>query len=175
MNRKQKVLYSREDINQRVCELAKELEKKYKGKDLLVVSLLRGSFIFAADLIREMNLDMEVDFITTSSYENEESSSGRVEILHDLRANVEGRPVLIVDDIVDSGRTLEYVSRHIQEMGPSSLESVVLLDKPSRREVDFQVDHAGFTIEDVFIVGYGLNYGNYHRNVPYIFTYDDQE
>ena len=174
-NNIEKVLYDRAMIQERVIELGKELDEKYQGEEVLIVSLLRGSFVFAADLVREMKTKMEIDFLTTSSYENEVVSSGRVKILHELRAKVEGRHVLIVDDIVDSGRTLKFVTDYIQEKNPASVSSVVMLDKPSRREIDFNADYVGFTIEDVFIVGYGLNYGPYHRNVPYIFTYEDEE
>lgn len=171
----EKVLYDRAVIQERIRELGKELDQRFQGEDILVVSLLRGSFVFAADLVREMKTKMEIDFLTTSSYENEEKSSGKVKILHELRAKVEGRHVLIVDDIVDSGRTLKFVAEFIQEKKPASVSTVVMLDKPSRREVDFDADYVGFTIEDVFIVGYGLDYGSYHRNVPHIFTYEEAE
>lgn len=135
------------------------------------MSLLRGSFIFAADLVREINTKVEVDFITTASYGDEESSSGIVNIVHDLRSNIQGKDVLIVDDIIDSGFTLKKVKEHLESKNPNSIKICVMLDKPSRRKVDLAPDFVGFSIPDVFIVGYGLNYGSYYRNIPYIFTF----
>lgn len=172
-NKTKKILFSEEDIRNRIEKLGAELTQDYKDKNLLVVSLLRGSFIFCADLIRNMNLELEVDFLTTASYGHEEKSSGEVKIISDLRSQVEGRDVLIVDDIIDSGHTLKSVIEHINSKNPKSLKTCVLLDKPSRREVDVEADYTGFKIEDVFIVGYGLNYGDYMRNIPYIFTYEN--
>ncbi len=166
------ILFSEEDIKNRIKELGSELTRDYKGKDILVISLLRGSFIFCADLIREMDLQLEVDFLTTASYGHGEKSSGKVDIISDIRAKAEGRDVLIVDDIVDSGHTLKAVVEHIKNKNPKSLKTCVLLDKPSRREVEVEADYTGFEIEDVFIVGYGLNYGDHMRNIPYIFTYE---
>lgn len=171
-NRKRKVLFSEEEIAKRVNVLGSELVDFYKGKDLLVISLLRGSFIFASDLIRNMDMDLEIDFITTASYGHGEKSSGYVNILSDIRTNVCGRDVLIVDDIIDSGHTLKAVYEHILKKNPNSIKTCVCLDKPSRREVDFEADFVGFEIDDVFIVGYGLNYGDHMRNIPYIFTYE---
>ncbi len=173
-NKKRLILFSKEDIDKRVVELGKILTEDYKDKDLLVISLLRGSFIFAADLVRNIDLKLEIDFLTTTSYENEEKSSGIVNFLGGLRSYVKDRDVLIVDDIVDSGNTLKAVKEKVQKMGPKSLKSCVCLNKPSRREVDVEPDYVAFTIEDVFIVGYGLNYGDYMRNVPYIFTYENK-
>lgn len=172
-NKTKKILFSEEDIRNRIEKLGAELTEDYKDKNLLVVSLLRGSFIFCADLIRNMDLELEVDFLTTASYGNEEKSSGEVKIISDIRSQVEGKDVLIVDDIIDSGHTLKSVIEHINTKNPKSLKTCVLLDKPSRREVDVEADYTGFKIEDVFIVGYGLNYGDYMRNIPYIFTYEN--
>lgn len=169
---KERTLYSREDISSRVKELGKILSEDYKGKDLLVVSLLRGSFIFTADLVRELSIPVEVDFMTTASYGHDEISSGKVEIVHDIRANASGKEILIVDDIIDSGYTLEKVKEVLSLKNPNSIKICVMLDKPSRRKVDLNPDYVGFTIPDVFIVGYGLNYGDYYRNIPYIFTFD---
>ncbi|MDD2446607.1 MAG: hypoxanthine phosphoribosyltransferase [Tissierellia bacterium] len=170
--KRKKVLFSKEEINTRVKSLGEELSNYYNDKDLLVVSLLRGSFIFAADLIREISVPLEVDFITTASYGNNEVSPGTVDIVHDLRTNVEGKDVLIVDDIIDSGYTIEKVIEHIQGKNPKSIKICVMLDKPSRRKVDLTPDFNGFTIPDVFIVGYGLNYGDHYRNTPYVFTFE---
>jgi len=172
-NGKKRVLFSAEEINRRNRELGKEISKDYEGKKLVVISLLRGSFIFAADVVREITIPIEIDFMTTSSYGNEEQSSGIVEIVTDIRSDVEGKEVLIVDDIMDSGYTMEQVIKHLKGKNPNSVKTCVLLDKASRRKVDLKPDYVGFSIPDVFIVGYGLNYGDYCRNVPYIYTYDD--
>lgn len=171
-DKKEKTLFSREEIHTRVKELGQEVSKAYEDKDLVVVSLLRGSFIFTADLVREMSIPVEVDFMTTSSYGNSEVSSGLVDIVFDLRASIEGKDVLIVDDIIDSGFTLEKVIEHLEAKNPRSIKICVMLDKPSRRKVDLSPDFVGFSIPDVFIVGYGLNYGSYYRNIPYIFTFE---
>ncbi|MDD7362533.1 MAG: hypoxanthine phosphoribosyltransferase [Peptoniphilus sp.] len=171
--KKERILYSEEDIRMRVKEMAKEIDAYYEGREVLVIGLLRGCFIFCSDLVRAMDSKMEIDFMTTSSYENKFSSSGEVKVLNDLRTDVKGRDVLIVDDIIDTGHTLETVHKAIHAMEPASVKCAVMLDKPSRREVDFSADFVGFTIDDVFIVGYGLNYGPYFRNKPYIYTYEE--
>lgn len=175
INKTEQKIFTSEEIDSRVKELGLKLSDQYRGSDLLVIGLLRGSFIFVADLIRAMNIKLEVDFLTTSSYEDQEFSSGEVKIYNDLRAPVEDRDVLVVDDIIDTGHTLKSVMEHINNLNPKSLKSCVLLDKPKRREVSIEADYVGFTIEDIFIVGYGLNYGNYYRNVPYIYTYIDSK
>ncbi len=171
-SKKERTLYSREDINTRVKELGEIISEQYKGKNLLVVSLLRGSFIFASDLVREISIPVEIDFMTTASYGHDEISSGNVEIVHDIRTPVDGKEILIVDDIMDSGYTLKKVRDLLESKNPNSVKICVMLDKPSRRKVDIQPDYVGFSIPDVFIVGYGLNYGDYYRNIPYIFTFD---
>lgn len=173
MEKNELVLYSREAIAERVGELAKEIDAAYAGEEILIIGLLRGCFVFCSDLVREMKSKMEIDFMTTSSYENNESSSGEVKVFGDLRSEVKGRHVLIVDDIIDTGHTLKTVAEAIEKMEPASVKTAVMLDKPSRRQVDFSADFTGFTIDDVFIVGYGLNYGPYYRNKPYIYTYED--
>lgn len=172
VNKREKVLFSRDEINARVKELGKELSETYKDKDLVVVSLLRGSFIFCADLVREMDIPVEVDFITTHSYGHGEVSTGNVEIVHDLRTDLKGKDVLIVDDIMDSGHTIKKVREHLAEKSPNSIDICVMLDKPSRRQVDLDPEYIGFSIPDLFIVGYGLNYGDHFRNIPYIFTFE---
>jgi len=172
-SRVEKVLFSEEEIAKEVRVMGKKLTEIYEGKDLVVISLLRGSFIFTADLVRAIDLPLEIDFLTTSSYGHREHSEGIVDIVQDIRSEVKGRDVLIVDDIVDSGYTLEKVYYHIKDMELKTLKTCVLLDKPDRRENDFNADYVIFTIPDVFIVGYGLNYGNHCRNIPYIYTYVD--
>lgn len=171
-NKRQKTLFSREEIAERVIKLGIEISGDYNNKDLVVISLLRGSFIFTSDLVRELSIPVEVDFMTTSSYEHSEESSGYVDIVHDIRTDIKGKDVLIVDDIMDSGFTLENVVKHLEKKSPASIEVCVMLDKPSRRKVGLSPDYVGFTIPDVFIVGYGLNYGDFYRNIPYIFTFE---
>lgn len=173
-NKIEKVLFSREDIDIRVQELGKELSEEYRGKDPLVISLLRGSFIFAADLIRAMDIKLEIDFLTTASYGNEETFSGTVKFLSEIRSEIKGRDVIIVDDIIDTGNTMKAVVEKIKESQPNSVKTCVVLDKPSRREVEIKPDYVAFEIPDVFIVGYGLNYGEFCRNIPYIYTYEDK-
>lgn len=171
-NKKEKVLFSREEIFQRVKELGEEISNDYEGGEIIAISLLRGSFIFAADLVREISIPVNVDFMTTSSYGHRESSSGIVEIITDVRTDIKGKKVLIIDDIIDSGHTMKKVVEFINMKEPKSIRTCCMLDKPSRREADIIPDYVGFTIPDVFIVGYGLNYGDFYRNIPYIFTFD---
>lgn len=173
MNKREVIRFSREDIDKRVKEIAKQISKDYENKELVVIGLLRGSFVFLADLVREIEKPIVVDFLTTSSYENGEISSGNVKILSDIRENIEGKDVILVDDIMDSGNTLKDVKNYILSKKPNSVKTCVMLDKPCRREVEIVPDYFGFEIEDWFIVGYGLNFGNKYRNIPYIFSYED--
>ncbi len=173
MNKREVIRFSREDIDKRVKEIAKQISKDYENKELVVIGLLRGSFVFLADLVREIEKPIVVDFLTTSSYENSEISSGNVKILSDIRENIEGKDVILVDDIMDSGNTLKDVKNYILSKKPNSVKTCVMLDKPCRREVEIVPDYFGFEIEDWFIVGYGLNFGNKYRNIPYIFSYED--
>ena len=170
-DKKRKVLFSEEEIAEQVARLGEEISRDYEGKDLVVVSLLKGAFVFTADLVRQISVPVEVDFMTTSSYGHSEESTGKVKILDDLDTHVKNRDVLIVDDIIDSGYTMEKVKNHLASMGPRSLKICTLLDKPSRRQVDLEPDYVGYSIPDVFIVGYGLNYENHYRNIPYIFSF----
>lgn len=173
IEKKERILFSREEIAQRVRELGLEISKDYKDKEMVVISLLRGSFVFAADLVREINVPVNMDFMTTSSYGHEEFSTGIVEIITDIRADIRGKNVLIVDDIIDSGHTMSKVVDYINLKEPKSITTCCMLDKPSRREADISPDYVGFSIPDVFIVGYGLDYEDFCRNIPYIYTYDD--
>lgn len=173
MDRKPKVLFNEEQIAKRVKELGEEISKDYEGNDLVVISLLRGSFVFAADLVRAITVPVNIDFMTTSSYGYSQKTSGIVEIINDIRTDIKDKDVLIVDDIMDSGNTMKEVVDYIGKKGPRSVKTCVMLDKPSRREADISPDYVGFTIPDVFIVGYGLNYGDFYRNIPYIFTFDE--
>lgn len=173
-NKRRETLFTREEIGARVAEMGKELTHLYQQGNVLVVSLMKGSFIFAADLVREMDLPVQIEFMTTSSYGHGEVSSGSVEMVQDLKLeDLAGYDVLVVDDICDSGITMQAVVEHLKKRGPRSIRSCVLLDKPSRRTTDFIPDMIGFSIPDKFIVGYGLNYGDHFRNIPYIFAFVD--
>lgn len=173
-DKKRNILLSTDEIDTRIKELGKEITKDYEGKKLYVLSLLRGSFVFTADLVRALDTKVKVGFMTTSSYGNSESSSGEVKIVQDVPDNIEGFDVLIVDDIVDTGYTMEFIINHVKKLGAASVKSCVLLDKPSRRKVDITPDYKCFEIDDVFVVGFGLDYGNYYRNVPYVFNWEEQ-
>lgn len=171
-DKKRNILISEEQISVRIKELGKELSEEYKDKNLYVLSLLRGSFIFSADLVRALDVKTKVGFMTTSSYGHAEESTGKVKVINDIPDNIEGYDVLIVDDIVDTGYTMEFIVNHVRSLGAKSVKSCVLLDKPSRRKVDINPDYRCFEIEDVFVVGFGLDYGNYYRNVPYVFNWE---
>ena len=166
------ILITKEEIDKRITELGEILAKDYKDKDPLVIGLLNGASIFMSDLVRAMDIKLEMGFITTASYGHSETSSGHVAIINDVQQDVKGRHILLVDDIIDSGRTLNVVKEMLKEREPESIKVVTLLDKPSRRVEDIQADHTGFVIEDLFVVGYGLNFERHYRNVPYIFTFD---
>jgi len=170
MNRE--VVVSKEAIAKRCISLGKEITKDYQDKNLLAISLMKGSFIFAADLVRQIDIPVRIEFITTSSYGHGEKSSGEVIFKQDLEIeNLENFDVLIVDDITDSAVTMTRVIKHLKKKNPKTIKSCVLLDKPSRRKVPFESDYIGFTIEDQFIVGYGLNYGDYYRNIDHVFAF----
>lgn len=162
-------LISAKTIAARVETLAREITQAFAGTDKLVVAgLLRGSFVFIADLVRELDLPVEVDFLETSSYGDGTESTREVHILKDLRGNIEGRDVLVVEDIVDTGHTLHHVLNLLQSRNPKRLEVCALLDKPSRREVDVTATWTGFEIPDKFVVGYGIDYAQRNRNLPHI-------
>lgn len=162
-------MISAKSIAARIEELAGEIATHFAGTNkLVVVGLLRGSFVFIADLVREIDLAIEVDFLETSSYGNTMESSREVRILKDLRGEIEGRDVLVVEDIVDTGHTLAHVLDILRTRRPARLEVCALLDKPSRREVDVKATWTGFEIPDRFVVGYGIDYAQRNRNLPYI-------
>lgn len=167
------VLYSEEEIKLKVKELAKKIEKDYAGEELLVVCILKGASIFCSDLIREIDLDVNMDFMCVSSYGNSTVSSGTVKIIKDLDVNIENKNVLIVEDIIDSGLTLHSLVDTLKTRNPKSLKLCTLLDKPERRKADIKVDYVGFVIEDKFIVGYGIDYAEKYRNLPYIGIVED--
>ena len=164
-----RVLISEEALQARVVELGQAINATYTDADRpLLVCVLKGAFVFLADLTRHMKMRHEVDFMEISSYGATTVSSGVVRILLDLEQNVEGRHVLIVEDIIDSGRTLDYITRNLQTRGPASLRVCTLLSKPSRREIDVPLDFVGFEVPDEFVVGYGLDFAEEYRNLPFI-------
>ena len=165
------VMISAKTIAARIEVLARDIRAEYKNTEkLVVVGLLRGSFVFIADLVRELDMNVEVDFLEASSYGNGTESSREVKILKDLRGAIEGRDVLVVEDIVDTGHTLSAVLKLLKSRNPRKLETIALLDKPVRREVDLKATWTGFEIPDAFVVGYGIDYAQANRNLPYIGT-----
>jgi hypoxanthine phosphoribosyltransferase len=164
----ERVLVDEVTLQNRIRELGEMIEEEYRGQDLLLISVLKGSIIFMADLIRYIKIPHEIDFMATSSYGADVQSTGVVRILKDLNKPIEGRNVVVVEDIIDSGHTLNYLLRILRERQPASLRIVALLDKPERREVDIAVDWTGFDIPNAFVVGYGLDYDEVYRNLPYI-------
>ncbi|MCX0403118.1 hypoxanthine phosphoribosyltransferase [Clostridium perfringens] len=166
------ILLSEDQIKEQIAIVGKKLTEDYKDKNLYVLSLLRGSFIFAADLVRAIDTKAQIGFMTTSSYGHGEESTGIVKVVNDIPDNIEGLDVLIVDDIIDSGITMDFVINHVKSLGAKSVKTCTLLDKPSRRKVDLKPDYCCFEIEDLFVVGCGLNYGDHYRNIPYIFNWE---
>ena len=158
----ERVLFSEEELRRRVAEIAAEIDRDYAGKEPLLVSVLRGSFVFMADLVRQIHLPCTVDFMAVSSYGSGTSSSGQVKIVKDLSEHIEGRDLIVVEDILDSGNTLSYLLQLLQA------RLCTLLDKPSRRTKPVELHYSGFTIPDYFVVGYGLDYDEKYRNLPYI-------
>lgn len=162
------VLITAEDIQRKVRQLGQQIEEDYAGKDLLMVSVLKGSVIFMADLMRAISIPLEIDFMVVSSYGTGTKSSGVVKIVKDIDINLAGKDLLIVEDILDSGMTLSYLKKLLADRNPASIRVMTLLDKPARRSVPLEPDYAGFEVPDAFIVGYGLDYGEHYRNLPYI-------
>ena len=162
------ILISEEALRYRVAELGRDISVAYEGRTPLLVSVLKGSVVFMADLMRSITIPHAIDFMAVSSYGAATESSGVVRILKDLDASIEGKDVLIVEDIIDSGNTLEYLSGLLLARNPASLRIVTLLSKPARREIDVPVDWVGFEIPDEFVIGYGLDYDEHYRDLPYI-------
>ena len=162
------ILLSENEINERVSELAEQITKDYEGKKLFVIGVLKGSFIFMADLIRKIQIPCQIDFMAVSSYGGNAKTTGAVKITKDLNADIEGKDVLIVEDILDSGRTLSYLINYFRNRRPSSVRICTLLDKPERRTSKVSVDYVGFSVPDEFVVGYGLDCDEKYRNLPFI-------
>jgi hypoxanthine phosphoribosyltransferase len=164
----EEILLSDAQIQARVVELGAELSRDYDGRDPVLVSVLKGSIIFLADLVRAMEISLSVDLMEVSSYGASTESSGQVRILKDLSRPIEGREVVVVEDIIDTGLTLNYLLRYLREKGPASLRICCLLDKPALRLAPIEIAYRGFTIPDRFVIGYGLDYDEHYRNLPYI-------
>ena len=164
----QEVLFSEEALTKRIKELASEINKDYDGKDLVVVGILKGSVIFAAELIKNISIPCEIDFMAVSSYGSSTETSGVVRILKDLDNNIEGKDILVVEDIVDTGVTLTYLLKYLQARKANSIEIISLLNKQARRTSDLEVRYIGFEVPDGFIVGYGIDYAEKYRNLPFI-------
>ena len=167
------ILIDEETLAARVAELGAEVSADYEGRDLLLIGVLKGAVFFMADLMRHLTVACEVDFMAISSYGDATDSSGIVRILKDLDINIEGRDVLVVEDIIDSGLTLSYLIRNLESREPASLEVCALLTKPSRREIDVPVRYVGFEIPNKFVVGYGLDFAERYRNLPYVGVLDE--
>ena len=164
----QEVLFDEATLAARIGALAEEINRDYAGKAPMLISVLRGSFLFVADLMRKITLPCTVDFIAVSSYGAGTSSSGQVRMVKDLSEDIEGRDIIVVEDILDSGNTLSYLLELLKARKPASIKLCTLLDKPSRRTVPVEVSYTGFTIPDAFVVGYGLDFDEKYRNLPYI-------
>ena len=162
------VLIDEETIAARVAELGREISRDYAGRQLLLVGVLKGAIFFIADLMRKLDLDCEVDFMAISSYGSSTDSSGVVRILKDLDGTIEGRDVLVVEDVIDSGLTLSYLLRTLEARSPASIEVCALLTKPARREIDVTCRYVGFEIPGKFVIGYGLDFDQLYRNLPYV-------
>ncbi len=162
------VLIDKETLSARIGELGAEVSADYQGRDLLLIGVLKGAVFFMADLMRKLTIPCEVDFMAISSYGASTDSSGVVRILKDLDINIEGRDVLIVEDIIDSGLTLSYLVRNLESRSPASLEVCALLTKPERREIEVDVRYVGFEIPNRFVIGYGLDFAERYRNLPYV-------
>ena len=168
MKEKINVMITEGEISKRILEVADRINKDYEGRELILICVLKGGVMFMCDLAKRLNLDVRLDFMSVSSYGAETKSSGVVKIIKDLDNSIEGRDVLIVEDIIDSGNTLAYLLDILEKRGPKSIKLCTLLDKPSRREKDVVVDYVCFEIEDKFVLGYGLDYDQRYRNLPYI-------
>jgi hypoxanthine phosphoribosyltransferase len=167
------VLIDSKTLSGRVAELGAEISSDYSGRDLLLIGVLKGAVFFMADLMRRLTIPCEVDFMAISSYGASTDSSGVVRILKDLDINIEGRHVLVVEDIIDSGLTLSYLMRNLESRDPETLEVCALLTKPERREIDVPVRYVGFEIPNRFVIGYGLDFGERYRNLPYVAVLSD--
>jgi hypoxanthine phosphoribosyltransferase len=168
------ILVDEETLRNRVAELGEEISRDYAGRDLLLIGVLKGAVFFMADLMRQLTVQCEIDFMAISSYGASTDSSGVVRILKDLDINIEGREVLVVEDIIDSGLTLSYLMRNLEARQPATLEVCALMTKPERREIDVPVRYIGFEIPNRFVIGYGLDFAERYRNLPYVGVLDPE-
>ena len=168
----QEVLLTEAQIAERVRQLGQEISRDYEGKDLVVVGFLKGAICFFSDLIRQVEIPVNIDFMAVSSYGSSSQTSGVVKILKDLDMPIEGRHILLVEDIVDTGLTLNYLKTNLLSRNPASLKVAALLDKPERRQIDIHADYLGFSIPDHFVVGYGIDYAEQYRSLPYVAILD---
>jgi len=162
------VIFTREQIESRAAEIGEEISRDYEGKTIVVIGILRGAVMWMSQLVKSISVDTEIDFMAVSSYGASTKSSGIVKINKDLDGSITGKHVMIVEDIVDSGVTLNYLKEYLEHMMPASLKICALLDKPTGRKIDISADYVGFTVGDVFIVGYGLDVNQKYRNLPFI-------
>lgn len=174
-NKKRMTVVGKDQIAKRVAELGAEISSDYKEKNLLVISLLKGSFIFTADLVRAIKVPMRIEFMRTSMYGDATENTGRLEIITDVQGDIKDYDILVVDDLTDTALTMTGVLDLLRKRNPRSLRACVLLDKPSRRRTEYRADYIGFEIEDRFIAGYGLNYGDYYRNEDHVFAFVDKD
>lgn len=168
-----KVFISEEQIEKRLCELAEQIEKDYEGKEITVICVMRGACFFTVNLTLKIKNPIKFEFIQLSSYEDKTESSGKVRIINDMRNSIEGKDVLIVEDIIDTGRTMDFLVKYLKHKNPKSIKICTLADKPSRRTIDINADYVGFTVPNKFIIGYGFDYDNKYRNLPYIACLDE--
>ena len=163
-----KILFTQEQIWRRAEELGQEISEDYAGEKVVLIGTLKGAIPFLADLMKNITLDVEIDFVAASSYGSSKESSGEVILKHDITLDLEGKHVILVEDIIDTGNTIKALKAYLQKRGPKSVSICTLLDKPARRRVDVKGDYIGFVVEDLFIIGYGLDFNQKYRNLPYI-------
>lgn len=168
MAEKIRVMYSEEEVSARIKEVADQINRDYEGKEIHLIGILRGGCFFMCELAKKITVPVTIDFMSASSYGMSTTSSGVVKIVKDLEETIVGRHVIVVEDIIDTGRTLSYLLEMLKERGPESLKLCTLLDKPDRRVVEVKIDYNGYSIPDEFVVGYGLDYAQKYRNLPYI-------
>lgn len=168
-----KIMITQQQINDRAAEIGRQIENDFNGEPIVLVGILRGAVLWMADIMKNTNLDMTIDFMAVSSYGSEKKSSGIVKINKDLDTDIEGKNVIIIEDIVDSGTTLNYLKGYFESRAAKEIKICTLLDKPEGRKVDIDVDYIGFTVDDRFIIGYGLDYDQKYRNLPYISYLED--
>jgi hypoxanthine phosphoribosyltransferase len=172
---KPKVIIPRDDIAEKVAELAALIRKDYKGKNPLVIGILKGSFVFMSDLVRAMNIPVEIDFVRLASYGAGTESSGKIKLVKDVETPIKDRHVLVVEDIVDRGLTVRFLLDYLSFRKPASLKLCALFDKPSKRKVEVPIDYLGFTVPDAFVVGYGLDFGEKFRYLPDLCVLEDKD